>query len=105
MPRALHDFSPIYPTEQVVISFDFSPALAIGEVLTGVPAVSALLVSGTDVAPSSRLIGSPSIAGNFVLQEIGTCQGGSLYNFISTVATSAGQVLIVNAHLPCQAIA
>ena len=105
MPRAARDFSPIYPTEQVVISFEFTAALGVGEVLTGSPTVSALLVSGTDAAPASRLIGSPSIAGNFVLQMIGTCQGGAVYDFIATVATSAGQDLTLNAHLPCQAIA
>lgn len=104
MPRAIRDFSLIYPTEQVVISFDFTAGLGDGEVLTGSPAVSVVLVSGTDATPSSRLIGSPSTVGNSVLQMVGTCQAGAIYDFIATITTSASQTLTTNAHLPCQAI-
>jgi hypothetical protein len=98
MPRAFRDFSPIYPTEQVTLSFDFSPALAVGETI-GSPSLSIAVVSGIDATPSARLIGAASISGSFVLQAVGTMQVGVIYDIIATVTTSSGQILTTNAHL------
>ncbi len=103
MPRATRNFSEIYSTERVTLSFDFSPALAVGETLAS-PSASALLVSGIDPSPSSRLIGAPSIAGSIILQEVGNELSGATYNFLVTVATSAGQTLSLSAHQACQPI-
>jgi hypothetical protein len=94
----MRDFSPIYTTEQVVLSFDFSLALATGETLSS-PVVSIVVVSGIDTTPVSRLIGSPSISGSVVMQMIGTTQAGAIYDVIATVGTNAGQTLTTNAHL------
>ncbi len=108
MPKANEDFSAIYPTEQVAISFDFSNGMNIApninETVQTIVGVSVVLVSGVDVTPSSRLIGSPAITGAFVMQEIGTLQPGAIYNFIATVTTSSNQTLTTNAHMPCIAI-
>jgi len=103
MPRAARDFSPIYPTEQVVLSFDFSPAIAAGETLV-TSTVSIVLVAGVDATPASRLIGSPSIAGLIIMQMVGTCQSVATYDIIATVVTSAGETLTMNAHLTCLSI-
>ena len=73
MPRALTDFSPIYSTEQVPISFDFSKSLVPGETLLS-SQWSIALVVGTDAAPSSRLLGSSSILGSFITQWVGGYQ-------------------------------
>src|ERR1700676_2325359 len=100
MPRAVRDFSPIYPTEQVVLSFDFSPALAIGETLV-TQTVLITLVAGVDATPSSRLIGLPSISGSVVMQAIGTLQAGATYDIVATVVTSTGEILTTNAHQTC----
>src|ERR1700730_13418309 len=97
MPRATRDFSPIYPTEQVALSFDFSPALAVGETIIS-PVVSVVLALGVDATPTSRLIGSRAVVGSAVVQAVGTLQPGATYDFIATVGTSAGQILTVNAH-------
>lgn len=105
MPRALADFSPIYTTEQVVLTFDFSAALGDGEMLINPPTVSVGLVSGTDPTPSSTLIGIPSIVGSSVLQTIGGLQPGAIYDIIATAPTSGGQILVLNSHQQCIAIA
>lgn len=101
MPRAARDFSPIFPTEQVVLSFDFSPALAVGETLTSAQSVAVALVSGIDATPASRLIGGSAITGSFVTQMVGTLQPGAVYDFIATVTTSTGEILSTNAHQEC----
>src|ERR1700730_2513974 len=109
MPRAEKDFSAIYGTEKVTLSLGFSNALAQapGETLittttpTVSPTVTILVASGSDASPSSRLVGSPTIIGQFVVQTIATCQPGTTYNIIATVTTSGGQILTTNAHLPC----
>jgi hypothetical protein len=110
MPRAVKvgtnlpgDFSPIYGTEQVTLSFDFSPALASGETLL-TPVVSIVLVSGTDATPAARLIGSPFIIGTFVLQAIATLQTGATYDVVATVGTTAVQILTTNAKIECLAL-
>jgi hypothetical protein len=106
MPRSAEDFSTIYPTEQATLGFDFTTALSIfapGETIS-TPTVSVVLVSGEDASPSARLIGVPSISGNFVLQSIGACQAGAVYDIIATTQTSGNQILTTNAHLSCQPI-
>jgi hypothetical protein len=107
MARAAEDFSAIYPTEQVTLGMDFTKALAIfapGEAISS-PVVSIVLVEGTDATPNARLIGIPAISGNYVLQTVGTCQAGAVYDIIATVQTSGFQTLTLNNHLPCQSIA
>jgi hypothetical protein len=109
MPRAARDFSPIYTTEQVTLSFDFTFALAVGEtLLTQVsplsPTVSIAVITGIDATPSARLIGTPSVIGALVVKMFGTLQPNTTYNAIATVYTSAGQILTVNAHISCPLI-
>jgi hypothetical protein len=104
MPRAAFDFPPVSPTEQVVLGFDFSPDLAVGELLIlGSTSVSIAVVSGVDATPSSRLIGTSSISGSFALQAIGGLQSGAIYNIVATVATSGTQILTLSAHQSCNA--
>ena len=103
MPRAVRDFSPIYSTEQVILSFDFSAALAPAETLVnGTATVPIILVVGTDATPSLRLIGGPAIIGSFVAQMVGLLQPGATYDIIATVMTSASQTLTTNAHQSCR---
>jgi hypothetical protein len=107
MARAAKNFPAIYSTEQVALSFNFAPALAPGETLltsTSTPAVSVVVVAGTDAAPSSRLIGTPVIIGLVVVQMVGTLQGGAIYDWSATVGTSAGQILTLNSHQTCESL-
>lgn len=108
MPRAKTDFTAVYPTESVTISFDFTDGLNVApttnETLSTIVDVSASVVSGIDTTSSTRLLGSPAISGNFVIQQVGTLQAGVIYNFIASVETSAGQILTTNAHQRCVGI-
>jgi hypothetical protein len=103
MPRALSNFSPVYPTEQVILAFDFSNDLAIGETISisSPPAWSIALLSGIDPTPSLRLIGVPIIIGPFVAQAVGTLQPDAIYNHIATIVTSQGKKLTTSAHQTC----
>lgn len=104
MPRANQDLPPVSPTETINVTADNFP-LAAGETLS-TAAWSIALVSGIDSLPTSRLIGGPSIPspGIATIQQVGTCQGGAVYDLIVTVTTTAAQTLTTNAHLACQAI-
>ena len=108
MPRAENDFTAIYTTERVSISFDFADGMNIatitGEVVESIIDVSAIVVSGVDATPSDRLIGNAAIIGTSVSQQVGTLQEGVIYNFICVVLTSANQKLSTNAHLACHAL-
>lgn len=101
MPRAARDFSPIYTSEQVALSFDFSLAIQAGTTLSS-PTVTISLVSGIDATPNARLIGGPAVVGNSVVQMVGSLQPAATYDILATVLTSTGETLQVNAHQACQ---
>ena len=106
MPRANRDFSPIYTTEKVTASLDFTKGLSIfapGETLV-TATMSIILVAGFDATPSARLLVGPQISGAFVMALVGTYQPGAIYNIIATAVTSGGQTLTTNAHQTCQNI-
>ncbi len=62
------------PEEAFPVTFDFSAALDEGEAVS-IAAVSCLLGSGSDPAPTNVLAGNYSISGGSVLQAV---QGGVL---------------------------
>ncbi len=69
MPWTGLDFSPRDVGEQVLLTIDFAPNLAPGEALASATSAIALL-SGTDMTPSNRLIGNPTITGTLVSQMV-----------------------------------
>ena len=78
------------PAETIPLTFDFSAALAPGEILQGVPAISVTCPSGIDSGPSIILDGPPA----FVLNSLGIVQAitggipGAEYEIQVVVATS-----------------
>jgi hypothetical protein len=104
---------PIDPTvEKETITFDFGPDLGPNETVVSIASITCSVVEGTDATPSARLIGSPvigtalppkgsGVANGAVLQFVGTCVAGVLYQLQCVVNTSAGQVLSLRGNLPC----
>jgi hypothetical protein len=95
------DFSPKAPSEVLVFTFDFVNLLAQGETINSAT-VTSVLISGTDAAPSTMILGSASISGSTVMQKV---QGGELgvrYQLRCLVVTNlqtlllAGDVLVVD---------
>jgi hypothetical protein len=109
MPKG-NNFSEINPAETVTLTFDFGPMLTAG-VTISVPQASCSVISGTDLNPSSRLDGAPSItsspsdkgANRAVLQQVTTMQAAVRYLLTMLVSTSDNQTLQLYAYAPCAA--
>jgi hypothetical protein len=103
------DLPPITAGEELYITFDFAPELAIGETVASVSSVTCTLVAGSDLHPSDRTIDDPvvspspntSIADCAVRQLIGGMVSGTRYRLQSLVATSANQTLSIETHIDC----
>ncbi len=91
--QASASFSAIGAEETLWRNFDFSPALAVGETLTGTPGCAVIVLSGTDATPSARVLIGPTITGTIVSVRLGTMLAGVVYQLLITVATSASQAL------------
>lgn len=101
--------TPIDPTtEQVNYTFDYGDSLAPGETIRSAT-VTCVAIDGTDTQASSRLVAGYSIgpspktgaANAAVIQPVGTCLQGVVYQFQSVALTSAGQKLSCRFNLPC----
>lgn len=110
MSQAKDLFPPIDATvEQENITFDFGPALASGVTLTGTPAVTCAVYSGSDPSASSRVLNAPQLtsspntglANQAVIVTVGQMIGGVTYRLQCSVSTTDGQVLSDWVHLPC----
>ncbi len=95
MPTAF-SYKVIAENEQ--FTFDFSPAMGIGETITA-SSSTALVVSGTDASPTSILQGSPVVSGQQVGQRIYAGLDGVIYRIQMTVTTSAANTLVLLADL------
>jgi hypothetical protein len=100
MPRVPANFSPIDPTEQIDLTFDFSAALGPGETISTTHWTMGV-ESGTDAAASTRLVGTPTTDGYRSTCRVGTCQAGVSYQPRAEVTTSFGQILSAYSTLPC----
>jgi hypothetical protein len=98
--------------EEEFVGFDFGPALAPGVTVSGNPAVSCTVYSGSagdDPTPGDRLLASPAIvpsaatgaASAQVDVLIGQMVGGAMYLLQCAAATSDEQVLVITARLTC----
>lgn len=96
--------------EQETITFDYGRMLAVG-VTVSIVSISCTVVSGSDVTPSSRLLGVPAVvtspnsggASQAVSQLVGTMVAGTVYLLQCVVSTSDGQKPSLWTHLACQA--
>jgi hypothetical protein len=84
----IKSFPPKAPKAHVVLSFDFSPALVNGEILTNLVAVDVTVNDGKDDNPDGILSPSatPGIQGNFVVVPVIETKAG--YKIGVTVDTS-----------------
>ena len=100
MSRVPTNFSPIDPTEQVDLAFDFSKVLAAGE--TAVTTRWTMGVeTGTDEAAATRLLTTPVTDGYRSTCRVGTCLAGVAYQPRAEITTSTGQIFSAYATLPC----
>lgn len=101
---------PTEPGEIETLTFDFAPALAVGETITSVVSILCA-VTGSDVATGhlqggASIVASPStgLAGQAVIQQVKSMLGNNTYQYQCLVATSGGQQLLLRVNLPCIAI-
>jgi len=89
--------------EAQTLTIDFGPRLPVGVILIGTPIVTLTTLNGDDVAPQSRLVGTPiigtapapmgsGIANGAVLFQVADCQAGTTYGVSCYCTTSAGDV-------------
>lgn len=87
-----------YQGETVVLTFDFTSALAASETISSAT-VSAVTYSGTDASPSTIINGAAVISGQTVKQSVTGGVEGVMYNLTCSVETSAGQVVQIQGYL------
>ena len=94
------------PLESVVLTFDFSRGLALGETLTGAPSVSFATLYGGDTSPAALANGAAmfNLAGTLVLVPVTGGIDQNDYLLVVECATSNSQkVLALPAILPVRA--
>lgn len=105
MPHTQKNFSPADPAalEISTYSFDFGPALGVGETLLS-SEWTLQVHAGTDPSPSSHLLGVSQISGTVTMQKIGNLVSGVTYTALATVTTNAGQTLTLYAQIYCMPV-
>ena len=93
--------SPKDPAEIIVVSFDFSLAMLVGETISPSPSVTASSVSGPDTSPSSILSGTAAVSGSIVSQQIINGLDGATYKLRCLATLSSGRRLALAGLLPC----
>ena len=93
------------PSENVIVTFDYSDALSTGETITSIVSVVASISAGVDASPSAILNGSATIdsANVLVLQPVTGGLDNVNYDITALVNTSQGQRLACAAILPVRA--
>lgn len=93
------------PSENVIVTFDFSDALAAGELITGIVSVVASVNAGADASPGSILAGSAAVdlTQTMVMQPVTAGLDTVNYGLVCLVNTNAGQRLACPAILPVRA--
>lgn len=96
------------PAEKVVLTFDFSDGLAVGETLTGTPTVTVAMALGSDATPAALLNGAAALDGSekMVLVPVQAGIDRCEYLIKVVVATSNAQkILTLKAVLPVNSTA
>ena len=79
-----------YVPETISYFVDFSDFLQPGEVITGTPVITILVVDGEDNNPSSMLYGNITVVGNTVEQRIKEGIAGNIYSITFSITTTGG---------------
>ena len=110
MPYVGSDFSTADPAvlEIDIYSFDWINDLNPGETILGngstIPASGLWVLSvvtGSDPAVNTHIIGSPTLSGSIVSQVIGQLVGGVKYLIQVTIYTSNNRTLTAYSHVTC----
>lgn len=101
MPYAGSDFPVATTTEKISYFFDFSPALAAGELVTSATWTTSVAPDSNvfDVNSASVVYGSSSITGNIVGQQFYNLVNGVKYLIVCTANTNQGNILVPYSHL------
>lgn len=112
MTQALQLAPPSDPGEIETLTFDFAPALGVGETIVTVTSMLVAIVIGTDTGTNSHFQGAATItaspstgaASAAVIQQVQNMVGGCTYQFQCLVQTTAGQRLQLRVNLPCAVV-
>lgn len=91
------------PSEKVVLTFDFSAGLSVGETLNGTPTTAVSVLLGADVSPAAILNGAASLSTDRtqVYQAVQAGHADTDYLIKVVVGTTnAAKVLALAAVLP-----
>lgn len=92
---------PQYVSESLVRGMDFTDQLILTrDTLTGIPSVTASVMSGTDPNPADILVGNPSLSQNnmHVLQRVSNGVPGTAYILTFKCGTTQGNTLVEQAY-------
>lgn len=102
--KATTNFADIAPDEQINLAIDFTSRLSPGDTIASITNWTCTVADDSlapDAAPSSRLIGSPSLSGAVVTQAVGNCLSGVTYVMEALVQTAAGDKLSIWSPINC----
>lgn len=105
--KATSDFDPIAPDEEVNLSMDFTEVLSQGDSIESISAWNCTVSDRSvaeDASPGSRLIGSPSLAGNLVTQTVDQAIPNVTYVMEAVVLTVGGETLSLWAYCLCDPV-
>lgn len=95
-------FSPVDPSEEIVLTFDFTLGLNTGESLTGTPTVSVTVDYGVDTN-ASAIVQMAQISGTTVLVAVKGMLDATDYHVHCLCPTSNSQKILMDAGvLPCR---
>ena len=97
----MNNFTPKAPAEIETFTFDFTAALGSGETINSA-SVTSSVVTGADPGIAAMISGAAQISAGLVLQKIQGGVAGVRYELQCTIATSAGQTLILAGDLLIQ---
>lgn len=92
------DFDPLDVTEIVVLSFDFTKVVQVGEAITS-QAWTCEVIEGADASADARLIGSSLLSDAIVSHQFGALVAGVKYRIVAAVDTNIGNRYVLWSHI------
>lgn len=92
-----------YEQERITVEFDFGPALAPGDSVTGAQILIAT-VKGVDATPDALRYGGSLIKGARVFQQVHAGTGGCAYRIEARASTKNNNLLVLARVLPVVAL-
>ena len=94
--------SPKAPNDRVVVTFDFTNGLAVGETITAIVSITVSTIAGVDPTPETMLYGTAAITvdGLMAQQPVQGGLDGCFYQFQCLCDSSLGERYSICAVLP-----